>query len=207
MCFSATASFAAGAVLSATGAVTIKKARTKNEGPFAAIPLLFGIQQAVEGVVWLSFGYGTPFFGQVATYAFVFFAYVLWPTFVPFSIRSIEKDPHRKQILSVFLGLGVGVSLYLLYFILSHPMTAHVVNKSIVYPLPAQYGAFTMGLYLLATSVSFFFSSNKILNIFGTLVLLSFAAAYYFYTAAFASTWCFFAAILSAIVYWYFKRT
>ena len=45
MCFSATASFITGGVLSAVGVVTIKKAEKKSEIPFASIPLLFGIQQ------------------------------------------------------------------------------------------------------------------------------------------------------------------
>ncbi len=207
MCFSATASFAASAVLSATGAVTLHKAPKRSEIPFAAIPLLFGVQQAIEGLVWLSFKYGMPLFNQISSYAFMLFAYVFWPSFVPFAIRSLETDPQRKQILSVFQGLGVGVSLYLLYFIISHPVVSHIVNKSILYPMPTEYGPLIMGLYLLATCVSCFFSSNKIINIFGTLVAVSFGAAYYFYTASFASTWCFFSAVLSVVVYWYFKNT
>lgn len=206
MCFSATASFAAGAVLSATGVVTIKKTLKKSEIPFAAIPILFGVQQGIEGLVWLSFGYSMPVFTQISTYAFMFFAYILWPTFVPFAIRSLETDPHRKQILGVFQGLGMGVSLYLLYFILSHPMVAHIANKSIAYPMPPEYGALIMGSYLLTTSVVCFFSSNKIINIFGTLIAVSFGAAYYFYTTTFVSVWCFLSAILSVAVYWYFRR-
>lgn len=207
MCFSATASFVAGAALSATGAVTLKKAKKKGDIPFAAIPLLFGVQQGVEGLVWLSFKYGMPVLNQISSYAFMLFAYVLWPSFVPFAIRSLETDPNRKQILAVFQGLGVGVSLYLLYFIVSHPVISHIVNKSIVYPMPTEYGPLIMGLYLLATCVSCFFSSNKIINIFGTLIAVSFGVAYYFYTASFVSTWCFFGAILSVAVYWYFRNT
>lgn len=207
MCFSATASFVAGAALSATGAVTIKKTRNKRDIPFAAIPLLFGVQQGIEGLVWLSFKYGMPVLNQISSYAFMLFAYVLWPSFVPFAIRSLEVDPHRKQILAVFQGLGMGVSLYLLYFIVSHPVVSHIVNKSIVYPMPTEYGPLIMGLYLLATCVSCFFSSSKIINILGTLIAVSFGAAYYFYTASFASTWCFFSAVLSLAIYWYFKST
>ena len=54
MCFSATASFTAGSVLSAVGIATIMKAERKSEVPFAMIPLLFGVQQFIEGVVWLT---------------------------------------------------------------------------------------------------------------------------------------------------------
>lgn len=206
MCFSATASFAAGAALSAAGVVTIKKTETKEEIPFAAIPLLFGLQQAVEGVVWLSFKFGVTYLNQIATYAFMFFAYLFWPTFIPFAIRSLETDPHRKQILGVFQGLGLGVSLYLLYFVLSHPMVAHIANKSIAYPAPSEYGPLIMGLYLLAACVPCFFSSSKVINIFGTSIAVSFGVAYYFYTATFISVWCFFGAVLSTIVYWYFRN-
>ena len=102
MCFSVTASFVAGTVLSATGAVTIKKAKTKSEIPFATIPLLFGVQQFVEGAVWLSFQYSAQIFNQMATYAYLGFAYVLWPIFVPLSVGLLETDPRRKTYCTHF---------------------------------------------------------------------------------------------------------
>jgi len=60
MCFSATASFVAGTSLSAIGVATIRKAERRSELPFAMIPLLFGIQQLVEGIIWLTFRYDAP---------------------------------------------------------------------------------------------------------------------------------------------------
>lgn len=62
-----------------------------------------------------------------------------------------------------------------------------------------------MVLYLAATCVCSFFSSHKIINIFGALALLLFIVAYWFYTVAFFSVWCFFAAILSVVIYLHFK--
>jgi hypothetical protein len=41
-------------------------------------------------------------------------------------------------------------------------------------------------------------------KVFGVLALLSFAAAYFFYAIWFISVWCFFAALLSAVVYLHF---
>ena len=52
MCFSANASFAAGALLLGISAFTIRAARTPAEQPLAAIPLLFGLQQLCEGAIW-----------------------------------------------------------------------------------------------------------------------------------------------------------
>ena len=62
-----------------------------------------------------------------------------------------------------------------------------------------------MALYLAATCVGCFFSSHKLINIFGVLALLLFMVAYWFYTVAFFSVWCFFAAILSVVIYLHFK--
>ena len=51
MCFSAPASFIAGTALSAIGLVALRNTRKRTEVPFAMIPLLFGIQQLIEGVI------------------------------------------------------------------------------------------------------------------------------------------------------------
>lgn len=206
MCFSATASIVTGAALTATGVVTLKEANKKLEVPLASIPLLFGIQQFIEGGVWLSFQYGLPMLNHIGTYAFMLFAYVFWPAFIPFAVGRVERDPMRKKIILGFQYLGGAVALYLLYFILSKPMTSHIVNQCIAYSTTSKnLGIPLVGSYIFATSVAPLFSSSRIINVLGVLVALSFAAMYYFYTATFISTWCFFSAILSAIVYLYFK--
>jgi hypothetical protein len=203
MCFSAAASFAAGGALSVAGGFTVAKAKNRYELPFASIPLLFGIQQAIEGAVWVSFG--APVVNTVATYAYSMFSHVLWPISVPFSVLMIETDPTRKKVLRLFSFLGLAVGVYLLYFIIVDPVTAHVVNNSIVYHSPHFYVLPTIALYLIATCGSCLVSSHKVVNIFGVVLLISFAIAAWFYTETFFSVWCFFAAILSIIVYWYFQ--
>ena len=203
MCFSAAASFAAGGTLSVVGALTLTKVKKKSELPFASIPLLFGIQQAIEGAVWLSFG--SPILNTIATYAYSMFSHVLWPIFVPFSVLMIETDPIRKKILHLFSFVGLAVGLYLLYFIIADPVTAHIINSSIAYHSPHLYVYLIMALYLVAICGSCLISSHKIVNIFGVVLFISFAIAAWFFTETFFSVWCFFAAILSIIVYWYFQ--
>ena len=204
MCFSAAASFAAGGALSVAGGLTIAHVKKKSELPFASIPLLFGVQQAIEGVVWVSFG--STVVNTVATYAYSMFSHVLWPVFVPIAVLLMETEPIRKKILSLFSFLGLGVGGYLLYYIIADPVTAHVVNNSIAYHSPHLYVYLIMALYLVATCGSCFVSSHRIINLFGTVLLISFAVAAWFYTETFFSVWCFFAGILSIIVYWFFKR-
>lgn len=206
MCFSVTASFVAGTALSATGVVTISKTQTKSDLPFASIPLLLGLQQFVEGAVWLSFQYSAQIFNHIATYAYLGFAYVLWPIFVPLSVGLLETDSHRKNILYVFQFIGLAVGSYLLYFMVSNPVASQIVNKSIVYSMPSQYGVLLVGMYLLATCASPLFSSHRIINILGILLTVSFSITYYFYTASYVSVWCFFSAILCLMVYLYFRK-
>ncbi len=57
MCFSATVSFSAGALLLGIGTLTLRSAlaaRQRRELPFATIPLLFATQQLIEGMIWLT---------------------------------------------------------------------------------------------------------------------------------------------------------
>ena len=91
MCFSATASFTAGAVLLGIGALTLKAAKRPREWPFAAIPLLFATQQLIEGVIWLTFNADAPLLNTVMTRAYSFFSHVLWPVYLPVAVLMIEQ--------------------------------------------------------------------------------------------------------------------
>ena len=201
MCFSATASFVAGASISAIGVATLRAARRKSEIPFAAIPVLFGVQQITEGVIWLTFRHDAPVLKQSMTAIYSVFSHVLWPIYVPLAIGYLEHERWRKRILRGFLAAGALVGLYLLYFLVTQPVVAGVVNKHIVYVSPHFYVLPMMLLYLGATCVSCFFSSHKFVKLFGVLAFLSFIAAWVFHARALVSIWCFFAAILSLLVY------
>jgi hypothetical protein len=204
MCFSATASFIAGAGLSTVGVATIKKTKEKSEIPFAAIPLLFGIQQAIEGVVWLSFSYHAPLIHALATYGFAFFAYAFWPMFIPFAVRHLEKEVWRKKVLSLFQIIGLAVGIYITYYMLSSGVTSAVTHESITYNFDQPFGNYAFVLYIIAGCGSFFVSSKKNINFLGLLLVISLMMAYFFFSTYVVSTWCFFAAILSIIIYFHF---
>ena len=200
MCFSATASFIAGSALSVLGVATLRATRRKAEIPFAAIPLLFGMQQIVEGVLWLSFSYDAPQLNVAMTYLFSIFSHVLWPMFVPFSIGLLEIVPWRRKVLWAFQAVGLLVGLYLFYMIVEYPVTA-VMATNIVYVSPHFYKIPVMLLYVVATCVSCFFSSVATVRLFGVLALLLFVLANWIFSVALFSVWCFFAAVLSSIIY------
>jgi hypothetical protein len=205
MCFSASASFIAGGVLSAVGVVTIKKTTTKSEIPFASIPLLFGTQQIIEGVIWLTLHNNTPELNGVMTFIYSFFSHVLWPIFVPFSIMLLEPVQWRKKVMFTLWITGTVVGLYLFYTLFAFPITSRVENHHIVYFSPHFYIYTVMGFYVAATCVSSMFSSHKMIKIFGVMALAAFIISYLFYKMFFISVWCFFAAIMSIIIYGYFN--
>ena len=190
--------------MSTLGVVTLKKAERKAEIPFAMIPLLFGVQQIIEGMLWLSFRFEAPSLNVTMTYAFTLFSHVLWPMYVPFAIGLVETVAWRKKAIWAFRVIGIAVGLYLLYLVVRFPVTSKV-EEHIVYVSPHFYKAPMMALYLAATCAGAFFSSHKIINLFGVLALLLFMVAYWVHAVAFFSIWCFFAAILSAVIYLHFK--
>lgn len=205
MCFSATASFTAGTALIAVGGLTVHKSEGKVELPIAMVPLLFGIQQVTEGVVWISLTRDLPAVRTVATYVYSMFSHVLWPIFVPFAILLIEISRRRRQALGAFLVLGLAVGLYLLYFLVRFPVTAHVHGSRITYDSPHFYIVGVIVLYLLATSVSGLFSTHRCINAFGVLAFILAIVAYLVSVTTFVSVWCFYAAILSFLVYLHFS--
>ncbi|MBI1213458.1 MAG: hypothetical protein GC190_18515 [Alphaproteobacteria bacterium] len=205
MCFSATASFIAGSVLTVTGIATLRMTSQKSEIPFAMVPLLFGVQQFVEGLIWLSLQNDLTA-NATLTFLYSLFSHVLWPVYIPFAVRLLEPVAWRRSAIAACLAIGVAVALYLLYFIVQFPVTARVAGSHIAYESPHFYAAPTMVLYLIATCAGSLFSSDRIIQLFGALSFATFIAAYAIHVATFFSVWCFFAALLSLIIFFYLRK-
>ena len=213
MCFSATASFSAGVFLLGVGTLTLRSAlasrhsrhsHRRRDLPFAAIPLLFAIQQLIEGVVWLTFSVDAPLLNSVMTHVYSFFSHVLWPVYVPVAVLLMEPAGWRRRGLIAFVAAGAAVGAYLLYLLVAFPVVSRPTGQHIEYVSPHFFAAVTMTLYLLSTAVSPLLSTHHMVAVFGALALLSFGAAYAFYATWFISVWCLFAALLSAVIYLHF---
>ena len=207
MCFSATASISAGVVLLGIGALTLRSALATHQRRgllFAAIPLLFAVQQLIEGVIWLTFSNEATLLNSVMTHVYSFFSHVLWPIYVPVAVVLMEPKGWRRRALFLFVTGGGVVAAYLLYVLFAFPVVSRPTGQHIEYVSPHFFAAVTMTLYLLSTAVSPLLSTHRMVVVFGVLALLSFGAAYAFYATWFISVWCFFAALLSAVVYLHF---
>ena len=204
MCFSAQASFGASAVLGIMGIYALHKAKLQ-ERFLALIPLLFAIQQACEGIVWIT--YANPahqLITTIATYSFCFFAFFFWPIWIPITVLKMETHSAKKPFLYLLLILGAAVSSILVFSMLTSGIHTTVSCSHIKYDifLPGILETIGVVFYCLATILPLFISSKKWMPLFGILTLGSVAITYFFYTTYFASVWCFFAALLSGMIIW-----
>lgn len=206
MCFSTTASFSAGILLLGIGTLTLRSATRPRQWPFAAIPLLFAVQQLSEGVIWLTFSADTPLINTVMTYVYSFFSHVLWPVYLPVAVLMIEPPGGRRRALTTLIVAGSAVGFYLLYVLVAYPVVSRPTGQHVEYDSPHFFAMEVMLLYLVSTTISPLLSSLRGVRVFGALALLSFGAAYYFYATWFISVWCFFAALLSFVIYFHFTR-
>lgn len=202
MCFSATASFTASAVLTAVGVQTVRKVKQREDRFLAALPLMFGIQQFFEGLVWIL--PSSSWISLLAAYGFLFFAFVVWPFYLPFSVFMGERVTERKQILRVFIIIGLVGSAYAIMNLAFLPLGVQQVANSIQYCLPVPEVPVLMIAYVLVTVGSLLLSSRLFIQLFGIVCGLSAWISWYFYTNSFTSVWCFFSAVLSLMLFFYF---
>jgi hypothetical protein len=205
MCFSATGSFAVSGVLTGLGAASILRNPSKPNRMFAAIPLIFAAQQASEGVVWLTIhGEAHARLHQVAVIVYLACALVIWPTWLPWSLLWVEKQPSRHRVLAAILGVGALFSACALFVLLRARPIARIVGHSLEYEY-AHSGKFPLPLiylvaYLVPTVAPLFVSTANLARVIGTMLVLSLGATVLIQRNALTSVWCFFAAILSSLI-------
>lgn len=204
MCFSATASWVSAAALAVAGAWALGQVTAKSQRLFACIPLLFSIQQFLEGVIWTALTrtsdsvLGSPLAHWVWGYSL--FSQVVWPAYVPLAIAWMEPVGWRRASMGGAALLGATVSVMLLMAMLAHPLTAQIQGLHIAYRFNHSHQMSASLLYLLAVCGAPALSSHPAVRLFGLAVLVTAAWSYWAYASWFISVWCFFAALISTLV-------
>lgn len=207
MCFSATASFVAAAVTGGLGIATLSRVTSRAEAPLATVPLLFAVQQLIEGLLWVSLeGGADPGVVKALVEGFLLLAQVWWPIFVPIAVLLVEPDRARRRLMGVALVAGVSVGLYLLRSILTRAHNSEIIDEHVVYTTENPYPLAVSIAYFAATVVPPLLSSRRVVTILGVMVFVGAATAYLFYYEAFVSVWCFFAAAASGVILFHFER-
>lgn len=225
MCFSASASFTASAVLMPLGLYSHHLAdRAERPGykPLALVPFFFGVQQFIEGLEWTGIDQGNvePL-TSLAGLGFLFFAYCFWMIWIPWSAWSISRSTdskalqHRLKWVAI-VATVLGIAFYLpvlfnppalqpavhsngrlLYDVSNLQSILHnFVNTEPVGELV--YWGFIV-LPLLAVS-------DRAVKLFGILIFISIFLTWLTYSATFNSVWCFYCAVLSIVVIWIVNR-
>ncbi len=207
MCFSATASFVASGVIAIVGVGTLSHVRQPRAIPFASLPLLFALHQFTEGFVWLGLEGRT---GQTATdhvvFLFLLYAKGVLPFLIPLSVTLIEPAGWRRRAMMGLTLLGVLLCAWIVYAVIAFPSSAAIVHHSIGYQNAGTGSLAIAAGYVLTTCGALLLSSHRVVSWFGILNLLGVTIVLLAKGHAFASVWCFYAAILSVVLYWQFSN-
>lgn len=205
MCFSAGASFAGGIIITGIGVVTIREVHKPSQLVFASIPLFFGVQQIMEGCLWLALPDADYVnIQKIATYFFLIMAQVLWPALIPVSVLLMEENKKRIRILRILLVMGLSLSLYYSVCLLSFHVTPQIMGYHILYntDFPESFAIIAFIIYLVVTITPLFVSGIKRTHMLGILMFLSCLITAIFFTQYLISVWCFFAALISVVIFW-----
>ncbi len=205
MCFSASASFTAAGLLLGLGGVAARRTRCVAELPYALIPFWFGVQQLMEGALWLTFGEPQQAcLNAVLTQGFSAFSQVIWPLYIPLAVWLLEPAGWRRHAIAVLSVAGATVSVYLLWYLVQVPAVAQPEGRHIAYIFPHFHQPLATALYLLGACVSPLLSRFGRVRWFGALATLSLLVTAFFYAQWLISVWCFFCAVLSSVIVLHF---
>lgn len=214
MCFSAQASFIAAGTLAIIGAAVTRKVCTRQQWLLALMPLFFALQQMFEGVIWVTLNNGNTvsLLHKSAVYGFIFFAVVVWPSYFPVMLYVFEQSRQRKLLLFANMLVGACLSLILMVICSYYGITVFLADHHLAYNTaisinisPSVYALYSL-FYVWVTVGSMLISSVPCMWVMGVVGGISYAVAYLLYYASFGSVWCFFAAIISSMIYFVLGR-
>jgi len=216
MCFSATASFAAATVLIPAGLYSVRKScqLDKSYWAFAMLPLLFGLQQLIEGRLWLALQDGRAGEVHYLALGFILFSHVIWLGWVPFSAYLTEVSPKLKRtfLLVAVIGVLFGMSMYVPLLLNENWLAVSIVKHSIHYQPKFIFDVWVSQnlitvIYACILLTPLILSTDPYHRMLGALVFLSGLVTGAFFEWAFVSVWCYFAAIVSLYIFFMIYRS
>jgi len=210
MCFSATASFGSAALLLVGGALCIRHA-IKNDKTYlllAITPLLFALQQASEGAVWIGYNEKLMSLMTASSILFLFFALFFWLIWIPIVAYSLETKKWKRVFFIILIIISFVFGLYLWIPVLLEAGPRHLIKTSVcghsLCYIMSENSLFSITAgHVIYSSLGFLFllSSNPTFRKFWALVMLFGVIAYFTQRETWVSTWCFFAALSTLWIY------
>jgi hypothetical protein len=224
MCFSASASFTASAVLMPLGLYATHIARRTDQPtyvPLALTPFFFGVQQLIEGLVWTGVKHGSvePL-TRLSSLGFLFFAYCFWMIWIPWSAWSISRSgdsrglQHRLKWVAI-VSTVIGITFYIPVLLNPPSVQPALTTGRLLYDLSSLHSVyhnfvttepFGEMIYWAFIVLPLIALKDRAVKLFGVLIFVSIFLTWLTYSATFNSVWCFYCAILSIYVIWIVNR-
>lgn len=205
MCFSASMDLTAGMLVTGLGVDALSHVSRRDQRPLAALPLLFGVHQIVETVVWWhTDGKASADASAVAVFAYLLIALGIVPLLVPYAFLRLKLTGPALGWLC--LGAGVAASCLDMWGMGNGPMTAHQDGHHLAYDLTVPYSQVGLPLYVFATCLPALLGRSHLIRLFGVvnLIVVSILAA--LAQNGVISLWCVWAAATSILICVYLRR-
>jgi len=166
--------------------------------PVAMMPVLAGLQQFMEGHVWMGLDTADPAMVWWGAMGFILFSWLMWPTWIPFSTYVLEP-PHsqRRRVLLAFAlaGMLFGLLLYVPHLINPDWVRVAINRQSISYEDTMFLDYFmpreaTYFIYLVLIITPPMLSRYLHMRLFGVTLILVVATVWLFLRYAYISFFC-----------------
>ena len=200
MCLSAEVDLIAGAIICGIGVHAVKRSSGSGEKLLASIPLVLGVHQLVESVVWWGLeGRFSETVWRFAAWWYLAIAFGVLPVLVPIAVGALEPVSRRRTT-AVFVAIGVAVSSVLMYAVIRGPVEATIEGLHLSYSVDLWHGQLIVLLYVVATCGSLLVSTHRHVQWFGIVNLVGVAVLAWVDQNAFISLWCAWAAVTSVAI-------
>jgi hypothetical protein len=202
VCFSPQADLAGGLVICAIGVDVARHVRRRRDLLLlAGIPMLLGVHQLIEALVWWWLqGHLPGGLGRVALWAYLLIAFVVLPVYVPAAVTALEPTRRRKQLMVPFIVIGSVIAVVLLAAMVRGPVGVKLAPYHLSYSIRLSDGLLVIACYVVAVCGSLLVSGYRDVAIFGLVNLVAVVIIAWLTVSGFASVWCGWAALSSAAV-------
>jgi Family of unknown function (DUF6629) len=209
VCFSPDADAVVGGIVVVIGVDALRHVREPRQILLASLPLLFGLHQIDEALVWWGLqGRISESLGRIGIWVYVLFALAALPVLVPLAVRAVERSPGRRRLIAAFSALGIAVGASLAVSMFRGSVNAVIDGRHIAYDVSALHqGRELTALYVVAACGALLACSYRDLALLGLLNLVAVPILMWLTVSGFISLWCFWAAIVSVVIDFHLRRT
>ncbi len=180
------------------------------------LTLFVGVLLYLAYIVWIGGDSGNDDLVRIASLAYMFFSWLAWPIWVPFSTYFLE--PLRRKplyLVMAIIGAILGAGQYLPYLVHNNWLSVKFLDNAIVYDGVELFDfifarEITYLIYLATIIVPALVSTKPEIRVFGILIAIAFAVTYAFFAFAYISVFCFSGALMSlylvAMIFWIGRR-